>query len=199
MIDDIIVLHNDLKGNKLLWNDNWQNKIVDRDLVAIFKAIDETVSELGGIEIYQEIVGVNPYDPTEPVCGLSAQNIFKLMIEGEYAIDPVKVAQAGKIDGNEFSERVDQLSSAKNYVALVNDHRFGHMFLIDIPSNDQETVGYIYTLWISRCIAAARERIPGSIDNYVTGVSECSQQRGNLKDDGYISQIWERGHYRLLK
>ncbi len=44
----------------------------------------------------------------------------------------------------------------------------------------------IYTLWISRCIATARERIPGSIDNYVTGVSECSQQRGNLKDDGYI-------------
>ncbi|NDK98786.1 hypothetical protein [Photorhabdus bodei] len=43
----------------------------------------------------------------------------------------------------------------------------------------------IYTLWISRCIAAARERIPGSIDNDVTGVSECSQQRGNLKDDRY--------------
>ncbi|MDB6369706.1 MULTISPECIES: hypothetical protein [Photorhabdus] len=44
----------------------------------------------------------------------------------------------------------------------------------------------IYTLWISRCIAAARERIPGSIANYVTGVSESSQQRGNLKDNGYI-------------
>ncbi|WP_165578451.1 hypothetical protein [Photorhabdus sp. RW14-46] len=43
----------------------------------------------------------------------------------------------------------------------------------------------IYTLWISRWIAAARERIPGSIDNYMTGVSECSQQRGNLKDNGY--------------
>ncbi|MCC8374930.1 MULTISPECIES: hypothetical protein [Photorhabdus] len=47
----------------------------------------------------------------------------------------------------------------------------------------------IYTLWISRCIAAARERIPGSIDNYETGVSECSQQRGNLKDDGYIWKL----------
>ncbi|WP_176692773.1 helix-turn-helix domain-containing transcriptional regulator [Photorhabdus luminescens] len=45
----------------------------------------------------------------------------------------------------------------------------------------------IYTLWISRCIATARERIPGSIDNYVTGVSERSQQRGNLKDNGYKS------------
>ncbi|MCC8466915.1 hypothetical protein [Photorhabdus bodei] len=45
-----------------------------------------------------------------------------------------------------------------------------------------------YTLWISRCIATARERIPGSIDNYVTGVSECSQQRSNLKDDGYIQK-----------
>ncbi|NDK92886.1 hypothetical protein [Photorhabdus sp. S14-60] len=42
------------------------------------------------------------------------------------------------------------------------------------------------TLRISRCIATARERIPGSIDNDVTGVSECSQQRGNLKDNGYI-------------
>ncbi|MCZ1250111.1 hypothetical protein EIL81_14710 [Photorhabdus laumondii subsp. laumondii] len=42
-----------------------------------------------------------------------------------------------------------------------------------------------YTLWISSCIATARERIPGSIDNDVTGVSECSQQRGNLKDKGY--------------
>ncbi|WP_448512917.1 hypothetical protein [Photorhabdus laumondii] len=27
--------------------------------------------------------------------------------------------------------------------------------------------------------------IPGHIANYVTGVSECSQQRGNLKDKGY--------------
>ncbi|CAQ82249.1 MULTISPECIES: hypothetical protein [Photorhabdus] len=44
----------------------------------------------------------------------------------------------------------------------------------------------IHTLWISRCIATARERIPGSIANYVTGMSECSQQRGSLKDNGYI-------------
>ncbi|WP_165577950.1 hypothetical protein [Photorhabdus sp. RW14-46] len=47
-------------------------------------------------------------------------------------------------------------------------------------------INITYTLWISRCIATARERIPGSIDNYVTGVRECSQQRGNLKDNGYI-------------
>ncbi|MER2471894.1 hypothetical protein [Photorhabdus laumondii] len=45
----------------------------------------------------------------------------------------------------------------------------------------------VYTQWISRWIATARERIPGSIDNYVTGVSECSQQRDNLKDNGYNS------------
>jgi hypothetical protein len=28
---------------------------------------------------------------------------------------------------------------------------------------------------------------PLSIDNYATGASESSQQRGNLKDDGYIN------------
>ncbi|NDK97839.1 hypothetical protein [Photorhabdus bodei] len=38
-----------------------------------------------------------------------------------------------------------------------------------------------YTLLISRCIATARERIPGSIGNYVTGVSECSQQQRQLE------------------
>ncbi|MCC8372979.1 MULTISPECIES: hypothetical protein [Photorhabdus] len=47
----------------------------------------------------------------------------------------------------------------------------------------------MYTQWISRCIATARERIPGSIDNDVTGVSERSQQGGNLKDDGYITRL----------
>ncbi|NDK97585.1 hypothetical protein [Photorhabdus bodei] len=34
----------------------------------------------------------------------------------------------------------------------------------------------LYTLWISRCIATARERIPGSIDNYVTGVSAANKE-----------------------
>ncbi|MCC8463302.1 hypothetical protein [Photorhabdus bodei] len=34
----------------------------------------------------------------------------------------------------------------------------------------------IYTLLISRCIAAAKERIPGSIDNYVTGVSAANKE-----------------------
>ncbi|MER2473355.1 hypothetical protein ABR965_13520 [Photorhabdus laumondii] len=48
----------------------------------------------------------------------------------------------------------------------------------------------LYTLWISRWIATARDRIPGSIDNDVTWVRECSQQRGNLKDNGYI-KLWD--------
>ncbi|OCQ52989.1 hypothetical protein Ppb6_01882 [Photorhabdus australis subsp. thailandensis] len=144
LIDDIIELHNDRKGNKLLWNDNWQDKIIDRDLQSIFKKIDEMVSEFGGLEAYKDIVGESPYDPTEPVCGYSAQNIFKLMTEGEYAVDPVKMAKTGKINGNQFAEKLEHLNSSNNYVALINDHRLGHMFLVDIPSTNRERVGYIY-------------------------------------------------------
>ncbi|NHB91770.1 cycle-inhibiting factor [Photorhabdus cinerea] len=144
LINDIIKLHNDPKGNKLLWNDNWQDKIIDRDLESIFKIIDEMVSAFGGLESYKDMVGENPYDPTEPVCGYSAQNIFKLMTEGEHAVDPVKMAQTGKINGNEFAEKLEQLNNSNNYVALINDHRLGHMFLIDIPSTNRERVGYIY-------------------------------------------------------
>ncbi|MER2472767.1 hypothetical protein [Photorhabdus laumondii] len=58
----------------------------------------------------------------------------------------------------------------------------------------------IYTLWISRWIATARERIPGSIDNDVTGVSECSQKRGNLKDNGYIHiTAWDNLRLKLSR
>ncbi|MCC8423213.1 MULTISPECIES: cycle-inhibiting factor [Photorhabdus] len=144
LMDDIIKLHNNSKGNKLLWHDNWEDKIIDRDLDIILKMIDENVSQFGGLEAYKDIVGVNPYDPTEPVCGLSAQNIFKLMTEGEQAVNPVEQLKKEKINGDEFSEKLDQLNSSSSYVALVNDHRFGHMFLIDIPSTDQDIVGYIY-------------------------------------------------------
>ncbi|MBS9439135.1 hypothetical protein EAE91_18925 [Photorhabdus noenieputensis] len=54
----------------------------------------------------------------------------------------------------------------------------------DIPTNRSIALFISYTLWISRWIAAARERIPGNIDNYVTGVSAAT--KGNLKDNGYI-------------
>ncbi|WP_165578171.1 hypothetical protein [Photorhabdus sp. RW14-46] len=58
----------------------------------------------------------------------------------------------------------------------------------------------IYTQWISRWIATARKRIPGSIENDVTGVSECSQQRGNLKDDRYkVEKIMVRYVWKAVK
>ncbi|QXF33471.1 hypothetical protein CE143_10115 [Photorhabdus luminescens] len=73
--------------------------------------------------------------------------------------------RAGSLSGNHY---------------LVEIKKIHHNSIIEQPN--------IHTLWISICIATARERIPGSIDNYVTRVSECSQQRGNLKDNGYM--IW---------
>ncbi|WP_193493025.1 hypothetical protein [Photorhabdus bodei] len=71
-------------------------------------------------------------------------------------------------------------------IGAIASHPEGHNLLFSAIYPPVYNPTGVYTLWISRCIAAARERIPGSIDNYVTGVSECSQQRGNLKDDRYI-------------
>ncbi|SFU26925.1 hypothetical protein SAMN05421784_10158 [Xenorhabdus koppenhoeferi] len=51
-------------------------------------------------------------------------------------------------------------------------------------------IHWVYTQWISSCIATAREQIPGSIDNYVTGVSERRQQRGSLKDEVYRNTLF---------
>ncbi|PQQ36978.1 carbapenam-3-carboxylate synthase domain-containing protein [Photorhabdus laumondii] len=78
----------------------------------------------------------------------------------------------------------------KNLNELTNEFQFDELstgrILFRNTTNVSKFKSERYTQWISRCIATARERIPGSIGNYVTGVSECSQQRGSLKDDGYI-------------
>ncbi|NDL12348.1 hypothetical protein GPY37_11580 [Photorhabdus kayaii] len=50
---------------------------------------------------------------------------------------------------------------------------------------------------ISRCIVTAREQIPGSVANYMTGVNRCSQQRGNLKDNGYIAFLLAKADVSL--
>ncbi|OCA53833.1 hypothetical protein [Photorhabdus namnaonensis] len=75
-----------------------------------------------------------------------------------------------------------QLNENTAYIALLSLEEA--KFVLEEIDSPTPKSPFINTLWISRCIAAARERIPGSIDNYVTGVSECSQQRSNLKDDG---------------
>ncbi|MCC8375920.1 MULTISPECIES: hypothetical protein [Photorhabdus] len=66
------------------------------------------------------------------------------------------------------------------------DSRFSYDWFLPFYLPEKRGGSRAYTQWISSCIAAARERIPGSIANYVTGGRECSQQRGSLKDDGYI-------------
>ncbi|MCT8353071.1 MULTISPECIES: hypothetical protein [Photorhabdus] len=93
-------------------------------------------------------------------------------------------ARIGEIQEKARMQGLDSLTPAE--VREWADLR-GAMLNIDASRNlvIQTVLLYLYTLWISRWIATARERIPGSIDNYVTGVSECSQQRGNLQDDEY--------------
>ncbi|WP_165578177.1 hypothetical protein [Photorhabdus sp. RW14-46] len=82
--------------------------------------------------------------------------------------------------------------------AVISDKDYSSQSLRSrLKKSGNKSDNSVYTLWISRWIATARERIPGSIENYVTGVSECSQQRGNLKDDGYKSNEKSRSDRRV--
>ncbi|WP_158538215.1 hypothetical protein [Photorhabdus sp. S14-60] len=67
-----------------------------------------------------------------------------------------------------------------NYEAIRRTSAIATLYPAYVPAHRY------YTLWISRYIATARKRIPRSIANYVISVRECSQQRGSLKDNGYI-------------
>ncbi|AWK40814.1 hypothetical protein GPY51_22750 [Photorhabdus laumondii subsp. laumondii] len=60
--------------------------------------------------------------------------------------------------------------------AVISDKDYSSQSLRSrLKKSGNKSDNSVYTQWISRWIATARERIPGSIDNDVTGVSECSQ------------------------
>lgn len=75
-----------------------------------------------------------------PVCGLSANNIFKLMTEKDVPIDPTSIEY---LENTSFAEHVNTLDSHKNYVVIVNDGRLGHKFLIDLPALTQGLARHI--------------------------------------------------------
>ncbi|WP_214051921.1 hypothetical protein [Photorhabdus caribbeanensis] len=57
--------------------------------------------------------------------------------------------------------------------AIMLNCRFACVELQDVQLS---LIAALYTQWISRCIATAREQIPGSIDNYVAGVSAANKE-----------------------
>ncbi|EKK0140599.1 cycle-inhibiting factor [Salmonella enterica] len=137
-IAEIIFLHQTDVGNRLLWNDDWENKISSRDYAKITLEITNNVESLGGLEIYKALTTENPYALTDPICGTSAQNIFKLMVEDDLPVNPAEMIKKHPSDTGDL----DKMAEDKSYVLLVNDGRLGHMFLIDKPAGSN--AGYIY-------------------------------------------------------
>lgn len=124
----------DINVDRTLWNGDYAKRIVDRDTAEIRKNIDIEVKEMGGLETYIDLVGINPYAPKEPPGDLSANNIFKLMVEDVSAVDPTRIQQT---DFSEFATTLNTLDHQKNYVFLIMDHRLGHNYLIDIPAGPE--------------------------------------------------------------
>ncbi|EIC83191.1 cycle-inhibiting factor [Serratia sp. M24T3] len=137
-IDKILALHQSKVGNRLLWNDEWEKHINSRNHAEMINILSGVIEAFGGLESYIEITTIDPFVLTDPVCGLSAQNIFKLMVENDHSVNPVDTIK--KDPSN--TDALEKMTEDKSYVVLVNDARLGHMFLIDKPAGSD--VGYIY-------------------------------------------------------
>ncbi|EDS83286.1 hypothetical protein BURPSS13_X0054 [Burkholderia pseudomallei S13] len=122
-------------SNRVMWNDRYDTLLIARDPREIKNAIEKSVTDFGGLENYKELTGgADPFALMTPVCGLSANNIFKLMTEKDVPIDPTSIEY---LENTSFAEHVNTLDSHKNYVVIVNDGRLGHKFLIDLPALTQ--------------------------------------------------------------
>lgn len=123
----------------VLWNDDYDVRIIDRDASKIRTRIDAEVSDMGGLAAYVDLTGADPYQTLQPTAERSANNLFKLMVETEEAINPTRLQ---KTDYSKFSVVLGSLDHQKNYVFLVTDERLSHTYLIDIPAGP-ETNAYI--------------------------------------------------------
>ncbi|WP_122802151.1 type III secretion system effector ChbP [Burkholderia pseudomallei] len=122
-------------SNRVMWNDRYDTLLIARDPREIKNAIEKSVTDFGGLENYKKLTGgADPFALMTPVCGLSANNIFKLMTEKDVPIDPTSIEY---LENTSFAEHVNTLDSHKNYVVIVNDGRLGHKFLIDLPALTQ--------------------------------------------------------------
>ncbi|RKP46926.1 cycle-inhibiting factor [Trinickia fusca] len=81
----------------------------------------------------------------EPSEEIFARNIFKLMVEGDTPINPLKLP---KWHGAKFHMLMDEFVDGKSYVALARDHRIGVEFVIDFPASMRSATDRdIYLLW----------------------------------------------------
>ncbi len=126
-------LHSDPMSNRVLWHDDWEGRLVDRDAALLKANFDQSVTDMGGAEMYRELLGIDPESINSPICGVSAQNIFKLMVEDSVPINPVTLP---KFTGISYQDLMAKLESGKSYVVIVNDQRIGHKYLIDLPATE---------------------------------------------------------------
>ena len=116
------------RSRDILWFDDYSSKMTSRDGAAIRLAKDQAAKNLvasGGD-------GLTAYCETDPVCGLYANNIFKLMAETNNAIDPTSYE---KHKSDEFEDYISNLDPKKDHVFLINDNRLGHAYIVDIPEH----------------------------------------------------------------
>ncbi|MFM0067260.1 cycle-inhibiting factor [Paraburkholderia aspalathi] len=137
--DRVITLHQNRQGNALLWHDTWDERIVNRDLARIGQEAQAAREEIramvadlpaGERDAVLRMYGVDEASSAsimEPVCGLSAQNMFKLIVEMDTAVNPTALPA---MTGDAFVTRLDTLDAHRHHALLVDDQRLGHKYLV---------------------------------------------------------------------
>ncbi|MFM0067251.1 cycle-inhibiting factor [Paraburkholderia aspalathi] len=137
----VLTLHRSQEGNAVLWHDEWDQRMVDRDVEQIMQqaqaerqAIVDMVRGMGLPNAEQEAMlkaygvdGASTAQISEPVCGVSAQNMFKLMVEAETAVNPTRLPA---MSGDDFAAKLTTLDASAHHALLVDDARLGHKYLV---------------------------------------------------------------------
>ncbi|VVP03622.1 cycle-inhibiting factor [Pseudomonas fluorescens] len=74
---------------------------------------------------------------SDPVCGLSANNIMKLFLDSEES--SYSYAKTENLDLPMVKERLNSLPAEKHFLLRVQDEGLGHAYVVDLPASDEKT------------------------------------------------------------
>lgn len=74
---------------------------------------------------------------SDPVCGLSANNIMKLFLDSEE--NNYRYANAKNLDLSMIKEKLNSLPVDQHFLLRVQDEGLGHDYVVDLPASDNKT------------------------------------------------------------
>lgn len=153
-------------------------------------AIDWGCSQDEVISIFGE-----PYGISEPVCGISAQNIIRIFLDTD-VIGRIKV-DTPFLGVDEFLSKIESRDPSKGYVSMITDNNMGHAYVVHIPPQKGNVSVNIYQSdlgdGVTRSVALSKwiEARGGELIHLESLINVIKNFKNRVSDTDLIASVFD--------